>query len=55
MISEKRSQAITLEIFKIILEEQNGLTPEEIETHKLAVKYPSSALFIRIKEVIRNS
>lgn len=54
MNKQDRSREITLKIFKIILEESNGYSPEEIKEGQLAEDCEYSKYFERIQKLIKS-
>ncbi len=54
MNKEQRSRDITLKIFKIILEEINGFSREEIKERQLAEDCECSTEFERIQKLIKS-
>ena len=48
----KKAFDITVEIFKIILEEHNGYSQQQIQEDNLAVQCESSVEFGKIQEII---
>ncbi len=53
-MKEAKAIKITIEIFRVILEEFNGYAPEKIIKEKLAEECESSVPFQKIKEILTN-
>jgi hypothetical protein len=51
---EERAKDITLKIFRIILEEQNGYSPSEIKERELAEDCETSEFFQKIEKLIKS-
>ena len=53
-MNEDKAKKLTIEIFKVILEEHNGYSPEEIKKNKLAEECEGSTMFSRIQRLIES-
>ena len=51
---EERAKDITVKIFRIILEEQNGYSQEEIKERELAENCEHSEYFQKIEKLIKS-
>jgi hypothetical protein len=52
MKKKEKARRLTIEIFKVILEEHNGYTSDEIKKGNLAEKCETDESFQRIQEII---
>lgn len=52
-MQKDEARQVTLAIFRVILEEQNGYTKEQIKADKLDEKCVGDEVFTRIEDIIK--